>query len=95
MATKGRGPNGAPRDLLARRLLGLERGQAVTNQRLGHVEALVDVTNERLAGVERLAAVLVDELRGLRRDLGEALRGTAAVEDLRRRVEILEGRAQG
>jgi hypothetical protein len=88
MATKGRGSNGAPRDLLARRLLGLERAQAVTNQRLGHLEALVDVSNERLAGVERLSEAIVEELRGLRRDLGD-------VADLRRRIERLEGRAQG
>lgn len=78
-----------------KRLIAVERGivgvreeVAGTNQRLGHLELLVDLTNTRLEGVERLMGVLVEEFRGLRADL-------TAVADLRRRVEVLEARAQG
>jgi chromosome segregation ATPase len=76
------------------RVVRLEAGQELTNERLEHLEAGQELTNERLehldAGQSRVEQQL-GALVGLTGQIADRqLSGDAALDDLRRRVEQLE-----
>jgi len=85
-----------PRDLLARRMLALERAQRGTSMRL-------DITNERLTSLEKLTAELITvvregfrELRTDIQDLVSVVRtDRSAINDLYSRVIALEAKVYG